>query len=34
MVYDYVDREVLVFARMAAKRETGCKSLGYAIDPR
>jgi hypothetical protein len=34
MVYDYVDRAVPVLARMAAKRETGYKSLGYAIDPR
>jgi superfamily II DNA or RNA helicase len=29
IVYDYVDRAVPVLARMAAKRETGYKSLGY-----
>jgi superfamily II DNA or RNA helicase len=32
IVYDYVDRAVPVLARMAAKRETGYKSLGYFID--
>jgi superfamily II DNA or RNA helicase len=34
IVYDYVDRAVPVLARMAAKRETGYKSLGYVIDSR
>jgi hypothetical protein len=34
IVYDYVDRAVPVLARMAAKRETGYKSLGYILDSR
>jgi hypothetical protein len=34
IVYDYVDRGVPVLARMAAKRETGYKSLGYVMDSR
>lgn len=34
IVYDCVDREVPVLARMAARRETGYKSLGYVIDSR
>jgi hypothetical protein len=34
IVYNYVDSAVPALARMAAKRETGYKSLGYAIDSR
>ena len=32
VVYDYVDAAVPVLARMAAKRQVGYHSLGYAIE--
>jgi superfamily II DNA or RNA helicase len=32
IVYDYVDRAVPVFARMAAKREKGYRALGYVLE--
>jgi superfamily II DNA or RNA helicase len=32
-VYDYVDNEVPVLKRMAAKRQAGYKALGYSIRP-
>ena len=31
IVYDYVDGEVPVLARMSLKRITGFKSLGYSV---
>jgi len=31
VIYDYVDRDVLVLARMAAKRAAGYSAMGYAI---
>lgn len=33
VIYDYVDRDVPVLARMAAKRGAGYAALGYAIAP-
>jgi hypothetical protein len=32
-VYDYVDAEVPVLARMASKRQTGYRMLGYRLRP-
>jgi hypothetical protein len=32
MVVDYVDNTVAVLARMAAKRRTGYRALGYVIE--
>jgi hypothetical protein len=32
LVYDYVDGAVQVLARMAAKRRTGYRTLGYRLD--
>ena len=32
VVYDYVDPAVPVLTRMAAKRQAGYRSLGYAIE--
>ena len=32
LVFDYVDEEVAVLARMAAKRRTGYRALGYSIE--
>ncbi len=32
VIYDYVDRDVPVLARMAAKRAAGYAAIGYAID--
>lgn len=34
VVYDYVDGLVPVLARMAAKRQTGYRALGYTVSPR
>jgi hypothetical protein len=33
IVYDYVDADVSVLARMASKRQTGYHSLGYSVRP-
>lgn len=32
LVFDYVDEQVAVLARMAAKRRTGYRALGYSIE--
>lgn len=32
IVYDYVDSSVLLLARMAVKRQTGYRSLGYDVE--
>jgi len=32
VIFDYVDREVSVFARMAARRRAGYAALGYVVD--
>jgi superfamily II DNA or RNA helicase len=32
IVYDYVDMAVPVLARMAARRQTGYRALGYVIE--
>ena len=34
VVYDYIDTAVPVLTRMAAKRQAGYRSLGYAIEGR
>ena len=31
VIYDYVDRDVPVLARMAAKRAAGYSAIGYTI---
>ena len=31
VVYDYVDGDVPVLARMAAKRQVGYRALGYVV---
>ena len=31
VIYDYVDRDVPVLARIAAKRATGYSAIGYTI---
>ncbi len=31
MIYDYVDRDVPVLARMATKRAAGYSAIGYTI---
>lgn len=31
IIYDYVDRDGPVLARMAARRAAGCSAIGYSV---